>query len=76
MWIPDGVYEGFLRGIRGRVAVIVREKIPEMSFFRIEIQLEVDDGRMVGRSAGVIVVEHLEIIKWTRGEKPRADRVA
>lgn len=76
MWIPDGIRGRFLRGIGGRVAVIVGEEIPQMSFFRVEIQLEVDDGRVVGRGAGVFVLEHLVIVKRAGGGKPRPHGIA
>ena len=56
MWIPDGVHGGFLGGIRGRVAIVVGEKIPQVRFLRVEIQLEVDHGRVVSRRTGMIVV--------------------
>lgn len=47
-----------------------------MSFFRVEIQLEVQDGWVVSTSAGVIVVEHWEVIKRTRGGEPRPHGIA
>ena len=75
MWIPDGVH-GRLRGTRGRVAVIVGEEIPQLSFFGVEIQLKVNDGWVVGGGAGMIVVKHLEIIERARRGEPRLHRVA
>jgi len=76
MWMPDGVHGQLLRGVRGRVAVVVGEEIPEMGLFRVEIQLEVDDGRVVGGGTGVVVVEHWEEVKWTRGGEPRLHGIA
>jgi len=65
MWIPDGVHGGLVRGARGRVAVVVWEEIPQVGFFGVEIQFEVDDGWVVGGGARVIVVEDWKIIKRT-----------
>ena len=76
MWIPGGVYRRLLGRIRGRVAVIVREEVPQMGLFGVEIQLKVDNGWVVDGGARMIVVEHWEIIKWTRRGKPGPHMIA